>query len=151
MIALGKIVGKKDNLYSVYIPSLSTTDTDFIIEAPVCYQNGNLNYYQYGDLVWVARQNLNKSDQVIIGKQYTGEPDPLTNKLTGNDLNINGTTVLNGDITINGINITDIISKLQSQTTELMIAKKELQVKIDHLENENLALKDKLNYYTKNQ
>lgn len=151
MIALGKIVGKKDNLYSVYIPSLSTTDTDFIIEAPVCYQNGNLNYYQYGDLVWVERQNLNKSDQVIIGKQYTGEPDPLTNKLTGNDLNINGTTVLNGDITINGINITDIISKLQSQTTELMIAKKELQVKIDHLENENLALKDKLNYYTKNQ
>ena len=151
MIALGKIIGKRDNLYSVYIPSLSTADEDFIIEAPVCYQNGNLNYYQYGDLVWVERQNLNKSDQVIIGKQYTGEPDPLTNKLTGNDLNINGTTVLNGDITINGINITDIISKLQSQTTELMIAKKELQVKIDHLENENLALKDRLNYYIKNQ
>ena len=98
------------------------------------------------------------SDFTIIGySSYEAMEDFISGKYSIIDGEVSqefnkNYCVINSELaTINGINITDIISKLQSQTTELMIAKKELQVKIDHLENENLALKDKLNYYTKNQ
>lgn len=61
-------------------------DEEKILEAVICYQPGNINAYQKGDIVIVAFLNNEINTPIILGKLYQGKENKATNSGYDKDL-----------------------------------------------------------------
>lgn len=80
MIAKAVIEEKIENKFKVRIPLFESAggSGECILLATLCYVPGNLDCYNVGDVVFVAFENNQISNPVIIGKLYTGPEEANT-------------------------------------------------------------------------
>lgn len=107
-------------------------NTDMPFEATLCYNPGNYDSYLPNDIVYVSFEDNLYANAVILGKLYTGEENKAVGSQSINTLNVEGTTNLNGNVKVNGVdlskinqhnqainNLTDITSVLQSEMPDI--------------------------------
>lgn len=75
-------------VFQIRLPIFETANelSDFVLDAHLCYQPGNLEGYSIGDVVYVGFENEVLRKPVILGKLYKGSEKQLfqeyTNTLT---------------------------------------------------------------------
>lgn len=126
MITKAIIVGKSttaENKYLVRIPVLesagnsnqiSISTNEPLYEAALSYTPGNLNGFVAGDIVYVGFEDNRLDGIIILGKLWLGSEENLTNNLQGTSLYINGSTTLDGDVTINGVTLSTVTKNRQA-------------------------------------
>lgn len=119
MITKGIIIDRIEdsNKYLVRIPIFETftnsSDTQnltnaALFEATLCYQPGNYDGLRKDDIVYIGFENNEYDNAIILGKLFLGPENQSTSHQNVNTLVVNGSTSLNGKVTINGTDISVI-------------------------------------------
>lgn len=114
MITKGIIIERiqDSNKYLVRIPifesfSNSTEKENLtnaaIFEATLCYAPGNTDGIVPNDVVYIGFENNDLGQPIILGKLFLGSENSPTSHQNVSTLVVNGSTVLNGHVKINGI------------------------------------------------
>lgn len=112
-----------ENRFLVRIPILesagnsdqiSTSTTEPLYEAALSYVPGNVNAFVPGDIVYIGFEDNRLDNIVILGKLWLGAEENLTNNFRGSSLYINGQTVLEGDVVVNGVTLSTVNKNKQA-------------------------------------
>lgn len=140
-IVLNKITNS--NKYLVRVPIFETfTNTSdpnnltnaSLFEATYAYQPGNTDGLAPNDVVYVGFENNDYSNVVIIGKLYLGDENTATSHQNVNTLVVNGSTTLNGQVKINGVDFS-LIDEHNQAIDDLFSITDEQRGRWDHLKD----------------
>lgn len=116
MITKAIIKEKVDNKFKVRIPLFESAGNlnEIIFTATVCYEPGNLEAYNIGDIVFVAFENNEIKKPVIIGKLYLGEEENPRAEFLAAKLNVNTSAVLPANTSIGNITSDELYTAIKN-------------------------------------
>ena len=138
MITKAIIKEKVGNKFKVRIPLFESAGNlnEIIFTATVCYEPGNLEAYNLGDIVFVAFENNEIKKPVIIGKLYLGEEENPRAEFLAAKLNISTSAVLPANTSIGNITPEELYTAIKNNDSfEYRI--EQLEKKINDLINNN--------------
>ena len=115
MIQKAVIKNINNNIFTIRIPIFETagSNTEYTTEARLCYEPGNLQSYNINDVVFVAFENDEINDPVIIGKLFTGKEEVSTTFSKNSALTVTGQTVLSENTKIGKLTYDDLYNLVQ--------------------------------------
>ena len=141
MITKAIIKNKKtsSNKFFIRIPIFESAGetNEYVVEATLCYQPGNLDSYVPGDIVYISFENNEISRPVIIGKLYIGNEDNPTNFSNNAKLNVTESAILPIDTQVADLRFKEVYEGLKNNQIN--------QERLDSLEKQVMRIIDILN------
>ena len=116
MVTKAIIKEKINNKFTVRIPLFESAgnNNEVVFTATLCYQPGNLEAYNVGDVVFVAFENSEISKPVIVGKLYLGEEKNPRGQIQTSSIEILAEAKLPANTSLGNVSAEDVYSAIRN-------------------------------------